>query len=78
MAPASKAIQPVLDLLRPVGEAIAAGFDKARAALSAFGDWIGSFFSREVLSEDQKAQWATAGHDAAIRMIEAIKSVFSG
>ncbi|TGQ92183.1 phage tail tape measure protein [Mesorhizobium sp. M8A.F.Ca.ET.208.01.1.1] len=78
LAPAIKAIQPVLDLLRPVGEAIAAGFDKARAALSAFGDWIGSFFSREVLSEDQKAQWATAGHDAAIRMIEAIKSVFSG
>lgn len=77
-APAIDAIRPALDWLSPVGEKIAAGWQKATEALSAFGQWIGSFFSREVLSEDQKAQWETAGHDAATRMIEAIKSVFSG
>jgi len=61
-----------------LGETIAAGWQKATEALSAFGEWIGSFFAKEVLSEEQKAEWETAGHDAATRMIEAIKSVFSG
>ncbi|RWX72607.1 phage tail tape measure protein [Mesorhizobium sp. M2A.F.Ca.ET.039.01.1.1] len=77
LQPAIDAIKPYLTWLAPIADTIAAGWDKAKAALSSFAEWIGSFFSQEVLSEDQKAQWATAGHDAAIRMIEAIKSAFS-
>ena len=76
-APAIEAIRPVLDWLSPIGETIAAGWEKATEALSAFGEWIGSFFSREVLSDEEKAQWEQAGHDAATRMIEAIKNAFA-
>jgi TP901 family phage tail tape measure protein len=76
-APAIEAMRPVLDWLSPIGETIAAGWEKATEALSAFGEWIGSFFSREVLSDEEKAQWEQAGHDAATRMIEAIKEAFA-
>ena len=78
LAPALEYARPVLDFLAPVGDLIAAGWEKASAALQAFTGWIGSFFSREVLSEDQKAQWEQAGHEAATRMIEAIKAAFAG
>jgi len=78
LAPAIDAARPILYALAPIGDAIAAGWARAKEALSAFGEWIGSFFQREILSEDQKAQWENAGHDAAIRMIDAIKSAFSG
>lgn len=78
LSPAIEAVRPALDFLAPVGEAIAAGWEKAKKVISDFGNWIGSFFQREVLSEDQKAQWENAGHDAAMRMVEAIKSAFSG
>lgn len=78
LAPALEYARPVLDFLVPVGDLIAAGWEKASAALQAFTGWIGSFFSREVLSEDQKAQWEQAGHEAATRMIEAIKAAFAG
>jgi phage tail tape measure protein, TP901 family, core region len=78
LAPALEYARPVLDFLAPVGDLIAAGWEKATAALKAFGGWVGSFFSREVLSDDQKAQWEQAGYEAATRMIEAIKAAFSG
>lgn len=78
LAPALEYARPVLDFLAPVGDLIAAGWEKASVALQAFTGWIGSFFSREVLSEDQKAQWEQAGHEAATRMIEAIKAAFAG
>lgn len=78
LAPALEYARPVLDFLAPVGDLIAAGWEKATAALKAFGGWVGSFFSREVFSDDQKAQWEQAGYEAATRMIEAIKAAFSG
>ncbi|MCT8999225.1 phage tail tape measure protein [Chelativorans intermedius] len=77
-APALEAARPVLEWLAPVGDAIAAGWDKASAALRSFFGWLGSFFSREVLSEDAKAGFEQAGYEAATRMIEAIKGVFAG
>lgn len=78
LAPAIEAVKPYFEWLKPIGNAIASGWEKATEALSAFGEWIGSFFAQEVLSEDQKAEWEQAGYDAATRMIEAIKSVFAG
>lgn len=78
LAPYLEKARPVLDWLAPIGETISAGWQKAKDALSGFMDWLGSFFSREVLSEDAKAGFETAGYDAAKRMIEAIKSVLGG
>ncbi|NTA46865.1 phage tail tape measure protein [Agrobacterium tumefaciens] len=78
LAPAIEAVKPYLEWLKPIGAAIATGWEKAGQAVSAFGEWIGSFFQREVLNDAQKAQWENAGYDAATRMINAIKSVFSG
>ncbi len=43
-------------------------------ALQSFGSWIASFFSREVLTDAQKAAWEQSGYDAATRLIEAVKS----
>lgn len=78
LAPAIEYAQPLLDWLSPIGDVISAGWDKATEALKSFGKWIGSFFSREVLSDSQKAEWENAGRDAAKRMIAAIKDAFSG
>lgn len=73
-SPAIEAVKPYLEWLSPIGEKIAAGWDLAKQALSAFGEWIGSFFTREVLTDEQAAQWEMAGYDAANRMVEAVKS----
>lgn len=78
LAPAIETVKPYLEWLKPIGAAIATGWEKAGQAISSFSEWIGSFFQREVLNEQQKAQWGTAGYDAATRMIDAIKNVFSG
>ncbi|MND69683.1 Phage-related minor tail protein [compost metagenome] len=78
LAPAIERVKPALQWLKPIGAAIATGWEKAGQAISSFSEWIGSFFQREVLNERQKAQWETAGYDAATRMINAIKNVFSG
>lgn len=78
LAPAIEAIRPALDWLAPISDTIAAGWAKASQAFSDFSGYLGSFFSQEVLSEEEKSKWASAGHDAATKMIEAIKSVFSG
>ncbi len=74
LAPAIEAVRPVLDWLSPLGETIAAGWEKASQAISDFVGWIGSFFQQEVLSEEDKAGFEQAGYDAATRMIEAVKS----
>ena len=78
LAPALEYARPFFDWLAPVADAIAAGWDKATAALRSFFDWIGSFFSREVLSEEEKAGFEQAGYEAATRMIEAVKSAVMG
>ncbi|WP_025090237.1 phage tail tape measure protein [Brucella intermedia] len=78
LAPVLETIRPALDWLAPIGNTIASGWNSAISALQAFGNWLGSFFSQEVLTDAQKAEWEQAGHDAANRMIEAIKSAFAG
>lgn len=78
LAPAVETVKPYLEWLAPVGDAIAAGWERAKAVISAFGEWFGSFFKREALSEEQKAEWENAGADAARRMVEAIKNALNG
>ena len=78
LQPAFAALEPVMRPLAGLGRAIGDGFSWAYQKLQEFGTWIGSFFSREVLNEGQKAAYAQAGSDLANAMIEAIKSAFNG
>jgi TP901 family phage tail tape measure protein len=78
LAPAIKLIQPAIDALTPAVRAIGDGFAWAQQKLSDFAGWLGSFFNREVLSDDQKAAYAQAGADLADSMINAVKSAFDG
>jgi TP901 family phage tail tape measure protein len=78
LQPAFAALEPVMRPLAGLGRAIGDGFSWAYQKLQEFGSWIGSFFSREVLNEGQKAAYAQAGSDLANAMIEAIKSAFNG
>ncbi|OJY06690.1 MAG: phage tail tape measure protein [Rhizobiales bacterium 63-22] len=74
LAPAIATVRPYLEWLVPIGSAIASGWESAMGALQSFGSWIASFFSREVLTDAQKAAWEQSGYDAATRLIEAVKS----
>lgn len=78
LAPALELARPVLDWLAPVGEKIAAGWSAASSAISDFGSWIGSFFSQEIISADQKASFERSGYEMATAFIENIKTGFSG
>jgi TP901 family phage tail tape measure protein len=78
LQPAFAALEPVMRPLAGLGLAIGDGFSWASRKLQEFGTWIGSFFSREVLSEGQQQQYAQAGSNLANAMIEAIKSAFNG
>lgn len=51
LQPAFAALEPVMRPLAGLGRAIGDGFSWASQKLREFGTWIGSFFSREVLSE---------------------------
>jgi len=73
LAPAFEAARPVLEWLAPVGDAIAWAWEKAASALSAVGDWFGSIFSRELLSEDQKAALEGDARDITNRIINGLK-----
>jgi TP901 family phage tail tape measure protein len=74
LQPAIDAIRPALDWLVPIGEMIASGWEAAKAKLSAFWDWLGGLFQREILAEDQKAAWEQSGYDYVDRLIGGIKS----
>ncbi len=78
LQPAFAALEPVMRPLASLGGAIGDGFSRAFEKLQEFGTWISSFFSREVLSEGQKQQYAKAGADLANAMITAITSAFDG
>ncbi|TBB53790.1 phage tail tape measure protein [Rhizobium ruizarguesonis] len=78
LQPAFDRLKPALDLIRPVISGIGDAFSYAGEKLSQFAGWIGSFFSKEVLSDQQKAGFEKAGYDVADMMINAIKSAFNG
>jgi TP901 family phage tail tape measure protein len=77
LAPAFEKIRPVLDWFAPLGDAIAAGWERAKGAIAAVGDWLGSVFSKEVLSEDDKANAKQAGYDFIMSLWEGMKQVMS-
>lgn len=73
-------LQPVLARLEPVlepfvkaGRLIGEGFSYAAQKIGEFASWIGSFFQREVLTDEQKAGFEKAGYDVADKLINAIK-----
>ena len=73
LAPALEMARPVLEWLAPVGDMIAKGWAAATSALKSFGEWLGGFFSREVLSDGAKAAWEQAGYEVATALIESVK-----
>lgn len=77
LSPAFEAIRPVLDWFAPLGDLIAAGWQKAKDVLTAVGEWFASFFQREVLSEEEKAQYEQAGYDAIMALWDGMKQVMA-
>jgi len=78
LKPALDLIKPALDFISPAISAIGDAFGTAGEKLKQFGSWIASFFSKEVLTDDQKAGYEKAGYDFADAMINSIKSAFQG
>ena len=79
LAPAFEVIRPVLDWFAPVGDVIAAGWEKAGNAIKGVTEWLGSlgdFFSREVLTPEQIANGERAGYELTDRIIAGIKAPF--
>lgn len=74
LAPALELAKPMLRPYVEIGKLIGEGFSYAAEKIGEFAGWIGSFFSREVLSDEQKAGFERAGYDVADRMINAIKA----
>lgn len=77
LSPALEAIRPALEWFAPVGEAIAAGWDKAKAAVSAVGEWLGNLFGKETLSEEDKAAAEKSGYDFIMALWNGMKQVFA-
>ncbi len=73
--PAIDLIRPTLEYLSPMVQAIGDGFSYASEKLGEFIDWLGTFFEKEALTEDQKAAWGRVGYDLADSMIQSIKDV---
>jgi len=78
LRPALDLIRPALDFVSPAIAALGDAFSSARTKIAEFGSWIASFFSKEVLSDEQKAGFEKAGYDVADAMINSIKSAFHG
>ena len=74
-APALRRAQPLLDGLAAVGSRISGAWQGASQYVSAFFSSLSGWFTRETLSEEQKAQWQQAGYDVADRLIAGIRSV---
>ncbi len=70
LQPALDAAKPMFDWLGGVGKLIADGFT---GAMKAIGDFFGTFFQQEVLTDEQKAQWGDAGYQWADAMIKSVK-----
>lgn len=77
LQPVFQHFAPALEPVKIAVKALGDGFSWAGQKISEFASWIGSFFQREVLSDDQKAAWERSGYDVANRMINAIKQAFA-
>ena len=74
-APALELARPLIDWLSGVGATIASGWQAATQWIGSFIDTFRGWFSKETLSEEQKAQWEQSGYDLADRIITGIKSI---
>lgn len=74
LAPVIQAVQPFIapfaESFRALGDAAGWAWEK----LSALGNWLGSFFEQEVLSEDQKTKIGNSAYDMTNRIIAAFKA----
>lgn len=77
LAPAFEAAKPALAWMEPMGQAVANGWNAAKTALDAFGNWLGQFLQRETLTEEDKAAMAQAGRDWAQGMVDGAKAVIN-
>lgn len=75
LAPAIEKVRLMLDWMAPLGDAIAAGWERAKAAVAAAGEWLSGLFSKEVLSEEDKAAAKQAGYDFVMALWEGMKQV---
>ena len=75
LVPALRLAQPLLDGLAAVGSRISGAWQGASQYVSSFFSSLSGWFTRETLSEEQKAQWQQAGYDVADRLIAGIRSV---
>ncbi len=77
LAPALEKARPILDWFAPLGDAIARGWEAAKSAVSAVGDWIGSIFQQETLTDADKEKARQAGYDFVMALWNGMKKVFS-
>lgn len=75
LAPALELIRPVLEWFAPLGDVIAAGWAKAESVIRSVGEWLGSVFSKETLSEDDKTKAKQAGYDFVMALWDGMKQV---
>lgn len=86
LQPAFDKIKPVLEAISPVTKAVGVAFKDMKKAIGAvidwfkekwdkFKSWISGFFSKEVLTDEEKAEFEQNGYDMADRMVNSIKSV---
>ncbi|WP_180325216.1 phage tail tape measure protein [Cereibacter azotoformans] len=77
LAPAVEAVRPSLEWMAPIGEKIAAGWEKAKSALAAVGEWLGGFFQREILGEEARAAAERDGYDFVMSLWNGMKNVMA-
>lgn len=77
LSPALEAVRPVLDWFAPIGDVIAAGWEKAVGAIRSVGEWLGSVFKQETLSDEEKAKAKKAGYDFIMSLWEGMKEIYA-
>lgn len=77
LSPALEVIRPVLDWFAPLGDVIAAGWRSAISVIQEVGQWLGSVFEQETLSEDDKAKAKQAGYDFIMSLWNGMKQVMA-
>jgi TP901 family phage tail tape measure protein len=88
LSPALELIKPVLEAISPATDAVGAAFQSMQDVVGGviqwikskwgeFKTWIGGFFSREVLSDSDKAAFEQSGYEMADAMVASIKSVIN-
>lgn len=70
----SKGLEPFKFAVKGLGE----GFEWAGKKIGEFSSWLGSFLTREILSDEQIASFEQAGYKVADAFINSIKTAVNG